>query len=159
MNKTFELLDGSYSLSDIQDYHEYVIKKHRTVTDNPPIKIKKICYIQILTPETMKLLGSTRNKLTDDENGEKVPRLETTEVVLVRCNIFNNNYQQDSRVLYTFVPNKSFDQLLDISPRYFIFLKTFNSEFSYIEVWFTDQNSNPLEIEDKIKITLITIKV
>ena len=159
MNKTFELLDGSYSLSDIQDYHEYVIKKHRTVTDNPPIKIKKICYIQILTPETMKLLGSTRNKLTDDENREKVPRLETTEVVLVRCNIFNNNYQQDSRVLYTFVPNKSFDQLLDISPRYFIFLKTFNSEFSYIEVWFTDQNSNPLEIEDKIKITLITIKV
>ena len=159
MNKTFELLDGSYSLSDIQDYHEYVIKKHRTVTDNPPIKIKKICYIQILTPETMKLLGSTRNKLTDDENGEKVPRLETTEVVLVRCNIFNNNYQQDSRVLYTFVPNKSFDQLLDISPRYFIFLKTFNSEFSYIEVWFADQNSNPLEIEDKIKITLITIKV
>ena len=159
MNKTFELLDGSYSLSDIQDYHEYVIKKHRTVTDNPPIKIKKICYIQILTPETMKLLGSTRNKLTDDENGEKVPRLETTEVVLVRCNIFNNNYQQDSRVLYTFVPNKSFDQLLDISPRYFIFLKTFNSEFSNIEVWFTDQNSNPLEIEEKIKITLITIKV
>ena len=159
MNKTFELLDGSYSLSDIQDYHEYVIKKHRTVTDNPPIKIKKICYIQILTPETMKLLGSTRNKLTDDENREKVPRLETTEVVLVRCNIFNNNYQKDSRVLYTFVPNKSFDQLLDISPRYFIFLKTFNSEFSYIEVWFTDQNSNPLEIEDKIKITLITIKV
>ena len=54
------------------------------MTDNPPIKIKKICYIQILTPETMKLLGSTRNKLTDDENGEKVPRLETTEVVLVR---------------------------------------------------------------------------
>ena len=107
----------------------------------------------------MKLLGSTRNKLTDDENGEKVPRLETTEVVLVRCNIFNNNYQQDSRVLYTFVPNKSFGQLLDISPRYFIFLKTFNSEFSYIEAWFTDQNSNPLEIEDKIKITLITIKV
>ena len=129
------------------------------MTDNPPIKIKKICYIQILTPETMKLLGSTRNKLTDDENGEKVPRLETTEVVLVRCNIFNNNYQQDSRVLYTFVPNKSFGQLLDISPRYFIFLKTFNSEFSYIEAWFTDQNSNPLEIEDKIKITLITIKV
>ena len=107
----------------------------------------------------MKLLGSTRNKLTDDENGEKVPRLETTEVVLVRWNIFNNNYQQDSRVLYTFVPNKSFGQLLDISPRYFIFLKTFNSEFSYIEAWFTDQNSNPLEIEDKIKITLITIKV
>ena len=81
--------------------------------------------------------------------------LEITEVVLVHCNIVNNNYQQDSRVLYTFVPNKSFGQLLDISPKKFIFLKTFDSEFSYIEVWFTDQNSKQLEIEDKINITLV----
>ena len=81
--------------------------------------------------------------------------LEITEVVLVHCNIVNNNYQQDSRVLYTFVPNKSFGQLLDISPKNFIFLKTFDSEFSYIEVWFTDQNSKQLEIEDKINITLV----
>ena len=71
------------------------------------------------------------------------------------CNIVNNDYQQDSRVLYTFVPNKSFGQLLDISPKNFIFLKTFDSEFSYIEVWFTDQNSKPLEIEDKINIALV----
>ena len=76
-------------------------------------------------------------------------------IVLIHCNIVNNNYQQDSRVLYTFVPNKSFGQLLDISPKNFIFLKTFDSEFSYIEVWFTDQNSKPLEIEDKINITLV----
>ena len=75
--------------------------------------------------------------------------LEITEVVLIHCNTINNNYQQDSRVLYTFV------QLIDISPKNFIFLKTFNSEFSYIEVWFTDQSSNPLEIEEKIKITLV----
>ena len=81
--------------------------------------------------------------------------LEITEVVLVHCNIVNNNYQQDSRVLYTFIPNKLFGQLLNISPKNFLFSKTFNSEFLYIEVWFTDQNSKPLELEDKINITLV----
>ena len=70
----------------------------------------------------MKLLGSNESKITKDENGENVPHLEITEVVLIHCNIVNNNYQQDSRVLYTFVPNKSFGQLLDISPKNFIFL-------------------------------------
>ena len=74
--------------------------------------------------------------------------------MLVHCNIVNNDCQQDSRVLYTFVTNKLFGQLLDISPKNFRFLKTFNLEFSHIEVWFTDQNSKPLEIEDKINITL-----
>ena len=98
----------------------------------------------------MKLLGST-----ESENGENVLHLKITEVVLIHCNIVNNDYQQDSRVLYTFVPKKSFGQLLNISPKNFIFLKTFNSEFSYIEVWLTDQNSKPLEIEDKINITLV----
>ena len=83
-----------------------------------------------------------------------MPDLEITKVVLIHCNIVNNSYQQDSRVLYTFVPNKSFGQLY-ISPNNFIPLKTFDSEFSYIEVWFTDQNSKPLEIEDKISITLV----
>ena len=81
--------------------------------------------------------------------------LEITEVLLVHCNILNNNYQQNSGVLYTFVPNKSFGQLFDISFKYFIFLETFDSEFSYIQLWFTDQNSKPLEIEDKINITLV----
>ena len=109
-------------------------------------------------PETTKLLGTTQSKTTKDKNGENVPHLEITEVVLVHCNIANNDYQQDSRVLYTFVANKSFDQLLDILPNNFIFLKTFNSEFSYLEVWFTDQNSKPLEIEDKINITLVINK-
>ena len=104
----------------------------------------------------MKLLGSTKSNITKDKNGENVPHLEITEVVLVHCNIVNNDYQHDSRVLYTFIPDKSFGQLLDISPKNFIFLKTFNSEFLYIEVWFSDQNSKPLEIEDKISITLIT---
>ena len=78
-----------------------------------------------------------------------MPHLEITEVVLGHCGIVNNHYQQDSRVLYTFVPNKSFGQLLDIWFKNFIFLKTFDSEFSYIEVWFTGENSKPLEIEEK----------
>ena len=77
----------------------------------------------------MKLLGSTKNKVAKDKNGENVPHLEITEVVLVHCNIVNNDYQQDSRVLYTFVLNKSYGQILDISPQNFIFLKPFNSEF------------------------------
>ena len=83
-----------------------------------------------------------------------MPHLEITEVVSIHCNIVHNDYRQDSRVLYTYDHNKSFAHLLDISPKNFIFLKTFNLEFSYIEVWFTDQNSIPLEIEDKINITL-----
>ena len=84
-----------------------------------------------------------------------MPHLEITEGLLAECNIINNDYQQDSRALYTFVADKSFDQLLDISSKNFIFLKNFDSEFSYREVWFTDQNSKPLEIEDKINITLV----
>ena len=77
--------------------------------------------------ETNKLLGSTKSKITKDENDEHLPDLEITEVVLIHCNIVNNDYQRDSRVLYTFIPNKSFGQLLDSSPKNFIFLKTFHS--------------------------------
>ena len=93
----------------------------------------------------MKLLKRTNGKMTKDEN---VPYLEIIEVLLVHCIIVNNDYQQDSRVLYTFFTNKSFGQLL-FHP------KTFNSEFSYTEAWFTDQNSKLLETEDKINITLV----
>ena len=82
----------------------------------------------------MKLLGSTNSKITKNENGENVLYLEITEVVLIDCNVVNNSYQLNSRVLYTFVPNKSLGQLLDISPENFIFSKTFDSEFLYIEV-------------------------
>ena len=103
----------------------------------------------------MKLLGSTKNKITRDKNGENVPYLEITEVVSIDCNIVNNDYQQDSRVLYTFILNKPFGNLLGISPKSRISLKTFNSEFQQIEVWFTDQNRQPLEIEDKSNLTLI----
>ena len=103
----------------------------------------------------MKLLGSTKNKITKDENGENVPHLEIIEVVLIHCNIANNDYQQDSRVLYKFVPNKPFGSLLEISPTNHIFLKTFNSEYDEIKVWFTDQNSKPLEMEDRINLTMV----
>ena len=105
----------------------------------------------------IKLFGRTKSKITKDKNGEDISCLEINEVVLVHCNIVSNDYRQESKVLYKFVPNKSFGQLLDISPKNFVFLKTFDSEFSYIEVWFTDQNSKPLEIEYKSCIALIII--
>ena len=119
----FGLPDGSYSVSGIQDYFEYIIKKHETVTDNLLIKIylnkiedritfrlKTGYYLVLLTLETMKLLGSTKNRISKYEKFENMPHLEITEEVLVHCNIANNDYQHDSRALYTFVPNKSFDQ-------------------------------------------------
>ena len=96
--------------------------------------------------ETKKLLGSTENKITKDKNDENVPHLEITEVVLVHRTIVNNDYQQDSRILYTFVLNKPFGSLLEISLTNHIFLKTFNSEYDELIVWFTDQNS---QIEDR----------
>ena len=109
-------------------YFEYIFKKHKTFINNLPVrinvnkieniitfKIKIKYYLKLLTPETMKLLGSTKSKITKDKNGENLLTLEITEVVLVQCNIVNINYQQDSRVLYTFIPiNKSFGQLLDV---------------------------------------------
>ena len=103
----------------------------------------------------MKLLGSTESKITKDKNGENVPHLEVVELVLVHCNLVNNDYQQDSRILFTFVPNKSFGSSLEISPTNHVFLKTFNSEFQEVKIWFTDQTSKLLELEDKINITLI----
>ena len=103
----------------------------------------------------MNLLGSTKNKITKDRNDENVPHLEITEVILVHCNIVNNDYQQDSRVLYTFVPNKPFGSLLEISSSNHTFLKTFNSEYDEIKIWFMDQNSQPIEVEDGINLTMV----
>ena len=164
----FELPDGSYSVGDIQDYFEHILKKHSENVENPSIKIyvNKIetritfkirngYYLELLTPETMKLLGSTKSKITRDKNGENKFHLEIVELVLVHCNLVDNDYQQDSRILYTFVPNKSLGILLEISPTNYIFLKTFNSEFQEIKMWFTDPTSKPLKVEDKINLTLI----
>ena len=167
-NDEFELPDGSYSVSDIQDYFEYILKKHGENIDNPSVKIyvnkieNRITFkikngysLELLTSETMKLLGSTENKITKDKNGENVPYREVTEVVLVHCNIVNNDYQQDSIVLYTVVPNKPFGSLLEISLTNHIFFKTFKSEYPNIKVSFTVQNSQPLEIEDRINLTMV----
>ena len=118
-------------------------------------KIRTGYYFELLTPETLKLLWSTRSEITMNENSKNVPHLEITKVVLVYCNIVWNNYRHDWRAFYIFVPNKSFGKLLDTSPKNFIFLKTFNSEFSFIEVWVTDQNFKLLETEDEINITLV----
>ena len=104
----------------------------------------------------MELWTLSKIKINKDENGENVPSLEITLLVLIRCIIVNNNFQQDSRALFAFASNKSFSQLLDISPKSLIFLTTFNSEFSYIEVWITDQNSKLLEIDNKISMFLAT---
>ena len=84
-------------------------------------KIRTGYYLEFLTHETMKLLGSTKSKLTKDKNGENVPHFENTDKVLIHCNIVSNNYPQNSKVLYIFVPNKSFGPLLDTSPKTFIF--------------------------------------
>ena len=103
----------------------------------------------------MKLLGSRKDIIDADKNSENVPRLENVEIVLVHCNLVNNSYQQHSRVLFTFVPNRQYGQLISISPHLLIFLKTMNMEFSQIDIWFTDQNNNALGIEDNVKISLI----
>ena len=87
------------------------------------------------------MLGSTENNITKDKNDENVAHLEIVELVLIHCNLVNNNYQQNSRILCTFVPNKPFGSLLEISPPNHIFLKTFNSEFLEVKVWFTDKKS------------------
>ena len=160
--------DGSYNIPEIQNYIEYIIKKHETIGKTAPIlinaktitnrivfKIKTGYKLELLSKETMKLLGSTKDTIDADKNSENVPRLENVEVVLVHCNLVNNSYQQHSRVLFTFVPNNQYGQLISISPHSLMFLKTTNTEFSEIDIWFTDQNSKALEIEDNVKIFLI----
>ena len=167
-NDTFDLPDGSYNIPAIQNYTEYIIKKHETTAETAPIliytnkisnrivfKIKTGYKLELLSKETMKLLGSTKDTIDADKNSENVPRLENVKVVLVHCNLVNNSYQQASRVLFTFVPNKQYGQLISISPNSLIFLKTMNTEFSEIEMWFTDQNNNSLDIEDNVNISLM----
>ena len=119
-----------------------ILKKHGEKIDNPSIriyvnkienritfKLKTGYYLKLLMLERKKSLGSTKSKITNDKNGENVPHLEITEVALILCDFVDNNYQQDLRVLFTFIPSKSFGQLLNISPEHFIFLKSLDSEF------------------------------
>ena len=167
-SQKFDLPDGSYNILEIQDYFEYIIKKHETIAETAPIliyannitnrilfKIKTGYKLELLSEETMTLLRSTSNSIDVDQNSENVPRLENVEVVLVHCNLVNNSNQQHSRVIFTFVPNKQYRQLISISPHLLVFLKTMNTDFSEIEIWFTDQNNNSLEIEDNVNISLI----
>ena len=167
-NDTFDLPDGSYSISDIQDYFEFIIKKHETLTENPPVqiylnkiksrivfKIKTGYKLELLTPKTMKLLGSAKNVVHKDKDGKIVTKLESVEIALVHCNLVKNDYQHTSKILFSFVPNKQFGQLINISPHSLTMMTTVNTEFSFAKVWFTDQASKALEIEDNANITLI----
>ena len=160
--------DGSYSVSDIQDYFECINKKNETIADNPPVQIyvnkikNRIVFktktgykLELLAKKKIQLLGSSKEDIDQNKDGEIVPRLETVEIVSVHRNLVNNSYQQASKVLFTFVPNKLFCQLITITPHSPTMLKTTNAELSFIKIWFTDQNNRPLEIEDNVNITLI----
>ena len=162
------MADGSCSVSYIQDYFEYIIKKHETIADNPPVQIyvnkmkNKIVFkikagykLKFLSKEIMQLSGSSKKVVENSKDGEIVLRLETAEVVSVHCNLVNSSYQQTSKALFTFVPNKLFGQLITITHHSPTILKTTNAEFSFIEIWFTDQNNRPLKIEDNANISLI----
>ena len=167
-NDTFDVPDGSYSIAAFQNYFEYIIKNHETIADVSPVliyvneinnrivfKIKSGYKLELLSKETMRLLGSSTNTIDGDKNSELVPKLESVDLVLVQCNLVNNSYQQASKVLFTFVPNKKYGQLITVSPETLIMLKTVNTEFLFIEIWFTDQDNRPLEFEDSVNISLI----
>ena len=161
--------NGSYAITDIQDYFEFIIKKHETITDeDSPIKIyaNKIKHritfniktgykLELLTEEIQKLSESSKTEVNKDKDGELVPKIENAHVVLIHCNVVNNTHQQKSRVLYSFVPDAQLGQLINVKPESLIYLKTKSAEFSFIEIWFTNQNNKPLEIEDSVNITLI----
>ena len=167
-NDTFDLPDGSYSIDDIQDYFESIIKKREILSEDLPVeiypnkiknrtvfKIKTGYKLELLTPETIRLLESTKKVVDADKNGENVPKLESAEVVLVHCKLVKNDYEHSSKVLFSFAPNKQFGQLINISPHSLTMMNTVNTEFSFVEVWFTDQASKALEIEDNVNLAVI----
>ena len=120
----------------------YVNEKNNRIA----FKIKSGYKLELLSKETMKLLGSSTDTTDGDKNSELVPKLESVDLVLVHCKLVNNSYQQASKVLFMFEPNKKYGQLITVSPESLIMSKTVNTEFSFIEIWFTDQNNRPLEI-------------
>ena len=139
-NDTFDLPNGSYSVSDIQDHFQYIIEKLETIADNPPVqiyvnkiknrivfKIKTGDQLKSLSKETMRLLGSSKKDIDQEKDGENVQKLESVEVVLVHCHLVNNNYQQASKLSFTFVPNKQFGQLINISPHSLVILNATNT--------------------------------
>ena len=118
-------------------------------------KLKSGYKLELLSKEMMRLLGSLTDTIDGDKNSELVRKLGSVNLVLVNCNLVNNSYQQASKVLFTFVSNKKYGQLITVSPETLIMLKTVNTEFSFIEIWYTDQDNRPLEIEDTVNISLI----
>ena len=111
--------------------------------------------LELLTPETMRLLVRTKKDVDADENSKNLPKLESVEVVLVHCSLVLNDYQNTSKVLFSFAPNKKLGQLINISPHSLAMMNTVNTEFSFVEAWFTDQTSKVLEIEDNVNLTLL----
>ena len=167
-NDTFDVPDGSYSIAALQNYFEYITKKHETIAEVSPVliyvneindgivfKIKSGYKLELLSKETMRLLGSSSDTIDGDKNSELVPKLESVDLILVHCNVVKNNYRQASKLLFTFVPNKKYGQLITVSPETLIMLKTVNTEFSFIAIWFTDQDNRPLKIEYSVNISLI----
>ena len=118
-------------------------------------KIKTGYKLELLISETMKLLGRTKKDVDSDKNNENVPKLESVEVVLVHCNLVKNDCQHTSKVLFSFGQNRQFGQLINISPHSVTMMNTVNTEFSFVEVWFTYQASKALETEDNVNVTLI----
>ena len=139
-NDTFDLPYGSYSIAGIQDYFEFINKKHETLTENLPVqiypnktkirivfKVKTGYKLELLTPETMRMLGSKKNGVDKDKDGENIPKLESVEFALVYCNLVKNDYKQTSKVLFTFVRNKQFGLLINIWPHFLTMMNTVNT--------------------------------
>ena len=169
-SETFDLPDGSYEIQDIQDYILKMVQKHepkiKTDEESPILidpdgvknrlnfRIETGYESELLTKETQKLLGD--GPIIDkNKNSKNIPQLDQVEYVLLHCNIVQNNYLQNSKLLYEFVSNKTFGQLISVKPPVFNQCKTSDSIFDYIEIWFTDQNNKSLQIEDKVSVTLI----
>ena len=163
--------NGFYSVSDNLDYIKYIIKKHETSTAAPAMhvyinwidniivfKIKDGYTLELQTPETMELFGSTKKLANKSENWENMSSLEVVEVLLVPSNLVHNQYQLNSEILYTLTPSYSYAYLLNVAPSSLVFLQTYNTEFNKIIITFTDQNSRPLEVEDKVNLTVFINK-
>ena len=165
-SETFDLPDGSYDIQDcilkMKINHDKVEKGEDSpilvypdiVKNRINFKIKTGYKLELLTKETQKLLGDGP-MIDEDKNSKNVPQLDQVEYVLLHCNIVQNDYLQNSKLLYEFVPEKTFGQLISVQPPVFIQCKTSDSIFDYIEIWFTDQNNNSLQTEDKVSVPLI----
>ena len=169
-SETFDLPDGSYEISDIQDYFLKMIQKHESTIKNneeSPIliypnevknriifKIKTGYKLELSTKETQKLLGD-EHVIDKNKDSQNVPQLDLVEYVLLHCNLVQNDYLQNSKLLYEFVPDKKFGQLISVKLPVFIQCKTSDTLFDYIEIWFNDQNNKSLKIEHTVSVTLI----